>query len=328
VNSHFDKYFKGKEAYMNRNLRVAGTLLGLIFIIFAATYYFFPGAMMKGLFRLKRAQSGLAKHEVSVGKDTWVFLRGGSGRPVVLLHGFGQHKDQWGNIPLALKDGHELIIPDLPGFGESSKNETEPYDIPSQAARLNGFIEACGLQRTDLAGISMGAGIAAYYAAQHPERIDRLVLISPFGILTPEKSYTQKMRDRHRDEDRTIVFRTADEFDFLMSLLVKRPPAIPDHLKSYMVGEQKALFSLHERIFRKDLLSRENILAEILPRIRARTLLIWGRDDLLVDVSGVSVFSAAIPGLTAVVLEDCGHVTYMDQPEKTESAIREFLIGE
>ncbi len=304
---------------------IAGKVLGVLFLIFALTYYFFPGLIITGAFWAQRHQAGLTKHRMDVDGDTWSYIQGGSGKPLILLHGFGQSKDLWGEIPRSLVQSHRVIIPDIPGFGESSQDPNASYTIPSQAIRLNGFINKKGLHKVALVGISMGGGIAACYAAMYPERTGDLVLLSPFGLLSPEKSYTQIMREKHRDEDRTIVYTSADEFDFLMSLLAQRPPRIPGHIKNHLALENRRSAGLHERIFRNDLMTRENILEQFIPGIRARTLIIWGRDDRLVHVSAVKRYAAAIKKASPVILDDCGHVTYMDQPEKTIAAFTEFL---
>ncbi|HOO71198.1 MAG TPA: alpha/beta hydrolase [Spirochaetota bacterium] len=313
---------------MKKINKILGTSIGFIFILFALVYYFFPGVIISGAYWAKQKRAGLKKYEVTIDQDTWVYLKGGNGEPLVLLHGFGQNKDLWDDIPASLAGNNVLIIPDLPGFGESTKDAENCYDIPSQAIRLNGFINKLALKEVNLAGISMGGGIAAYYAALYPEKIKKLILMSPFGLLSPEKSYTQQMRDKNKDDDKTIVYRSADEFDFLMSLLVNRPPEIPDHIKNYIAAEEKKQFALHEKIFKQDLMARENILEPVIPGIRAKTLLIWGKDDKLMHVSGVTRYSAAVKDLTTVVLDDCGHVPYMDQPEKTISAIKKFLLNQ
>jgi pimeloyl-ACP methyl ester carboxylesterase len=103
--------------------------------------------------------------------------RVGVGFPLIFLHGWGGSSHYWLGTLAALQDRHDGIAPDLPGFGD-----TPPLAEPATAERLAqwvlDFADSLGIARFDLNGHSFCAGVAAYIAAAHPERVRRLVLTS------------------------------------------------------------------------------------------------------------------------------------------------------
>ncbi|MBV9757557.1 MAG: alpha/beta hydrolase [Alphaproteobacteria bacterium] len=101
---------------------------------------------------------------------------GGHGRAVVLLHGYGETGDMWAAMAADLaKDGH-VIVPDLRGLGLSAKPQGG-FDKKTQAGDVAGVLAALGVDRIDLVAHDIGNMVAFQFAAQHPERIRRLVLI-------------------------------------------------------------------------------------------------------------------------------------------------------
>jgi pimeloyl-ACP methyl ester carboxylesterase len=91
-----------------------------------------------------------------VGKHTIVYLEGGRGESVLLLHGFGADKDNWNLFSRYLTKRYHVIAPDLPVFGESSKIWSDQYNISAQVERVHDFVKQLGLKSFHLAGNSMG----------------------------------------------------------------------------------------------------------------------------------------------------------------------------
>ncbi|WP_199707678.1 alpha/beta fold hydrolase [Teichococcus wenyumeiae] len=101
---------------------------------------------------------------------------GGSGPPVVLLHGYGETGDMWGPMAADLARDHQVIVPDLRGLGLSSK-PPGGFDKKTQAGDLADVLATLGVDRIDLVAHDIGNMVAFQFAAQHPERVRRLVLI-------------------------------------------------------------------------------------------------------------------------------------------------------
>ena len=101
----------------------------------------FRWPLFNAAIRAQRAKAGLTEKVVSVDGHDVVYLDGGSGDPLILLHGFGANKDNWTRIAPLLSPHFRLIIPDLPGFGDSTRDPKAHYDTDSLVARLKYFID-------------------------------------------------------------------------------------------------------------------------------------------------------------------------------------------
>ncbi|MES1162329.1 MAG: alpha/beta hydrolase, partial [Rhizobacter sp.] len=117
-----------------------------------------------------------ATREIATNGATIHVRVGGSGPAVVLLHGYGETGDMW--IPLAteLARDHQVIVPDLRGLGLSSKPKGG-FDKKTQAGDVDGVMTALGVDKADVVAHDIGNMVAFQFAAQHPERLRRLVLI-------------------------------------------------------------------------------------------------------------------------------------------------------
>jgi pimeloyl-ACP methyl ester carboxylesterase len=119
---------------------------------------------------------GFALREVAANGTTIHVRRGGSGPAVVLLHGYGETGDMWVPLARVLARDHTVVVPDLRGMGLSSK-PAGGYDKKTQAGDIAGVMSALGVQQADVVAHDIGNMVAFQLAAQHPERVRRLVLI-------------------------------------------------------------------------------------------------------------------------------------------------------
>ncbi|MGH7261782.1 MAG: alpha/beta fold hydrolase, partial [Nitrospiraceae bacterium] len=122
-------------------------------------------------------------HTVTVNGTRIAYLDIGGGPPVILVHGFGGSLWQWEYQQAALATHSRVITLDLPGSGFSDKPDLA-YTPDEMIAFFRGFMDALGIQKTALVGNSMGGGLVIGMAVTHPERVDRVVLISgmPQGV--------------------------------------------------------------------------------------------------------------------------------------------------
>jgi abhydrolase domain-containing protein 6 len=287
--------------------------------------YGFPGLVIDGAKQLLLWQSGLQKKEIQVDDHRWVYLQGGEGEPVLLVHGFGAGKDQWGFFPKALTPSYRLIVPDLPGFGESTKIDSASYDIASQVERLSRFVESLGLRSFHLLGISMGGYVAAYYASEHPERVRSLALMGAAGVRSRVESYAWK---RYREEGRIILlYKTVAELEELVSALFYDPPLLLPSFKRYFAEKGRLNYRFHEKILREMQKGGMDLLEGRLAKVEAKSLIIWGADDQILHVSSVERFQSQLRDSKTLILEECGHVPYFEREETTIKAYLEFLAS-
>ena len=119
---------------------------------------------------------------------------GGNGEPVVFIHGSGPgasgHSNFKQNYPVIAEAGYRIIVPDLPGYGTSDKPDTL-YTLDFFTAALSGLLDALDIQRCVLVGNSLGGAIAIKLALDQPQRVSRLVLMAPGGLMEKEQYYLQ-----------------------------------------------------------------------------------------------------------------------------------------
>ena len=117
----------------------------VILLMLVALYFFFPGAVCRVLLNSERKSAGLEQKSIDVDNLHFEYLEGGQGEVLVLLNGFGGNKDNWTRIAKYLTPYFRVIAPDLPGFGESSRDKDATYTYTVQVNRLHKFIKALGM---------------------------------------------------------------------------------------------------------------------------------------------------------------------------------------
>jgi pimeloyl-ACP methyl ester carboxylesterase len=132
----------------------------------------------------------LPARQLDVGGGSRVNLvESGVGPPVVLVHGLPSNIGDWAELPKRLASaGHRAIAYDRVGFGLSSRPEPEPgrYTYASNARELAALLDALGIDKAILVGWSYGGGVVIRFASEHPERVERLVLLSSVGPAQPD----------------------------------------------------------------------------------------------------------------------------------------------
>lgn len=301
------------------------TLFGLILLLAAGAgaLYLSPSALIGSVQLVERGLAGLSSKQVQV--DNWQihYYEGGpaDAETIVMIHGFGANRDNWLRFARHFTNRYHVIALDLPGFGESSKAQTQ-YDVGSQAQRLQAFLKALNIEKAHLIGNSMGGHIAALYAARYPERVLTLALLDNSGVTSPKKS---EMFERiERGEPNPLVVRKAEDFEALMNFVFVSPPPLPDPLKRHFAEQSMANQEHYDRIFAQ-LRERYIPLEPELPKISAPTLLLWGELDRVLDVSSIEVMKPLLQQSSVVIMKDCGHAPMIERPEETAAHYQAFL---
>ncbi len=291
-------------------------------VIAAAVIYFaFPGVLYRGFIGLDRCRAGLTEKSVQVDDHRIAYLEGGSGATVLLVHGFSGEKDHWTRFARHLTPSYHVIIPDVPGFGQSSKIESALYDIESQVKRLSRFMEILNLGSVNVAGNSMGGRIAGQLALDNPERVLTLALFDSSGVKPPKKSPHQLAWDKGRN---LLLVENADDYDRVMKLNFSKPIWLPGPIKKYFAEKAVRDRPFNQKV-ENDIRARPQELEPHLGRIRARTLILWGDDDRILDVSAVKIFEAGIKDHKTVIMKQCGHTPMLERPEEAARHYLEFL---
>lgn len=300
--------------------QMAGVTL-IIALLLAVSYFLFPGFLFELGQRASWHSAGLENKAVLVDTDRIVYLEGGTGETVLLLHGYTADKDSWVYFAKWLTPAYHVVIPDLPGFGDSTKSLDENYSIDSQVKRLDRFAQVLQLKEFHIAGNAMGGAIAAVYAARFSQKIPTLALLTTTGVRTAKKS--EFLLKWEKGENILLVGSRAD-FERALEFVFAKSPGMPGTFKNLMVAQCKADRKFNEKIG-QDLLKERLALEPLLPRIQAPALIVWGDHDRMTDISSVPILEKGLKKHQTVILKDTGHVPMLEKPEETAMAYMKFL---
>jgi len=310
--------------------KIIAVLLAVILLTLSA-YFLFPATLLQLSINAQRGIAGLTRKEIQVDHHKIVYLQGGKGKTIILLHGFGGNKDNWVPFAKYLTKHYRVVIPDLPGFGESTGSLQEVYDLNHQLRRIDRFAEELKLDAFHLAGNSMGGALTAIYSANHPQKVLTAALLDPAGVKSPNKSEVTLLMEKGINP---LLIGNNEEFDRIMKLLFVHPPFIPRQFRKIAVVQAIAYRNFNHKIWRdlkwdqvKDdgtpLL--ETLLNPYLPMIKSPVLIIWGEQDKLVDAGGVAVLENHLKRSQTVIMKDTGHCPMLEKPEETANAYLSFL---
>jgi pimeloyl-ACP methyl ester carboxylesterase len=262
---------------------------------------------------------GGGSESVEVGGDTIAFERRGQGPPLVLLHGAVCDSRDWRPQLTGLSGEFTVIAWDAPGCG-GSFDPPEDYGLRGYADCLAAFIEALGLERPHVLGLSFGSGLALELFRRHPYVPRSLVLASAYaGWLG---SLGREVAEERRRWALTAAEKPRDEFvrEFNETLFTESVPTELVEEMSEIAGEYHpaGLRAMSNAFADADL-------RHMLPRIDVPTLLIYGDADKRSPVSVGEDLHARIPDSRLVVIEGPGHVVNLETPDRFNDEVRSFL---
>jgi pimeloyl-ACP methyl ester carboxylesterase len=300
-------------------------LIAILVVIVAvvAGYYAFPEKVAGYIINIARSKAGLTKKEIKIDDHNIVYLEGGKGPTILLLHGYTANKDDWTSFAVYLTKDYHVVIPDIPGYGESSKLMDSSYDLSHQISRLHKFTGALKLKNFHIAGNSMGGFFAGTYAVRYPDEIISVGLFDAAGVMSSEKSVITKILEKGENP---FELKDSSDMSRVMKLVFVNPPSLPYPLKKVMVQTALANRKIYEKELKEinpDILSLE----KELPNIKAQTLILWGDQDKILDVSSVPVFEKGLKNHKTVIIKDCGHLPMLEKPKETATQYIDFIKG-
>jgi pimeloyl-ACP methyl ester carboxylesterase len=207
-----------------------------------------------------------------------------------------------------------VILPVHPGFGASEGFEAVET-MEDLVFHTLDVLDALGLDRVDVAGLSLGGWLAAELALRHPGRVARLVLVDAAGVRVPGVPRGDPFM-LPPPRVRALMFHDPTS-PVAQALLPDAPP--PDRIEAVLRGREAAARLLWNpaQQYRK--------LTGRLWRIGAPTLVVWGREDQAIPLAYGEAYARGIPGARLVVLDRCGHLPPFEHPERFAEVVLDFL---
>jgi len=237
----------------------------------------------------------------------------GEGPAILILHGWGGSSDSWISVQEILaKEGFKVICPDFPGFGKS-ETPFEPWGVKEYSKFVLNLTKILELQKFFLLGHSFGGRVAIKFSVLYPEKIKSLILCNSAGI-KQKWGFREKFIFRLSKLGNAIftfppLKRFKNKFRNLFYIFLRHK----DYAK--VEGTMRKIF---KKVLTEDLLKD-------LPRIKTRTLIIWGEFDKLVPVKYAHTFKEKIENSKLEILLKIGHSPHLEVPEKLAKIIIQFL---
>ena len=248
------------------------------------------------------------------------YERASQGPSLVLLHGFFGDARVWHAQLEAFSDEYEVLAWDTPGCGQSS-DPPETFRMPDYARCLGGLIEALGLERPHVLGLSFGSTLALELYRQRPGIPRRLVLAAAYAGWTgplPADVVEQRLRQMIPDLDLSAAQVVAKYNS--RGLLSKKAPA------AVLVENARIMSGFHPPGMKAMVRAlAEADLRDVLRLIEVPTLLLYGDQDVRSPVSVGEALQAQIPASRLVVIPGVGHVSNLEAPERFNAEVRSFL---
>jgi 4,5:9,10-diseco-3-hydroxy-5,9,17-trioxoandrosta-1(10),2-diene-4-oate hydrolase len=263
--------------------------------------------------------------------NTRYWMAGDTGPQVLLIHGVGRFLEEWMLSFDALAAHNRVYALDLPGHGRTDKPLSASYRLVDLARFVNDFMGALDISQAHIVGHSMGGGIALQLTLQFPEAVDKLVLVCSAGlgkeatlvlritavpllgeILTrPSLNGTRRLL---KEFVKDPAFLTDDFVD-----LSYRMAALPGAQQAVLKTLRSAgnLFGQYDDTYRP--------IVDNLESIQCPVLIVWGRQDRVLPVAHGQAAVSGLPNANLEILEDCGHLPMLEQTQKFNESILDFL---
>jgi pimeloyl-ACP methyl ester carboxylesterase len=291
-------------------------LVAILAVAIGVGFYERPVSFFNRVLYTQMALTGEHSTNVMVqGHRMHYYVAGAAdGPPVVLVHGLGGQAEDWRNLaPFLRGAGYRVYTPDLFGFGRSEKPADFSYSIPDQAAAVFAFMDAMGLKQVDLGGLSMGGWIVQRMAADHPDRIRKLIIFDSAGL-------------SEKPAWNTALFTptSAAELDQLDTLLMPNPPQVPP----FIANDILRISHSHAWVMRRALdsmLSGHDTTDSLLPQLRMPVLIVWGELDHIMPLAQGQKMHMLVPQSQIEVVQGCGHLAPVQCADRVGPKVRAFL---
>lgn len=295
----------------------------------STTSYAAPAIDIQSVLQQERAWAGMETKRVKVGDIDWAYSEGGpAGKPTIMLvHGLAGSRDNWNRVARYLTPYYHVIIPDLPGQGDSKVPNDFDYSLPNLTEKLRRFAEAIKVDNgLNVAGHSMGGSISLLYAAQYPVDTKSLFLIDSAGVF--KSANTPYLKDP--TTLRNMIVSKPGDFDRLMKIATSLPPFIPKELKDaqekLMISQSANTTKLVEQLIVMSKLFTPDSFAIAARSIDQPVLIAWGDKDQIINVEAAAELKDLLKNAQEpIILKGVGHLPILEQEQLLIKPYLDFL---
>ncbi len=240
------------------------------------------------------------------------YLDEGSGRPVLLMHGWGSSFDVYKGVMAQNRDRCRMVALNFPGCGGSETMPT-PWKLDDYCDLILEFIKAVGLESPILVGHSHGGRVALRLASAGMLNPPKIILLDSAGLI-PKKSFKQKFRAKSfKAIKRTLT----------LPIIKNYSASLLDKARAHYGS---ADYNAAPQVLRDTLVSLVNTdLREDLPNIKCPTLLIWGENDTATPLSDAKIIESLIPDAGLCVIKGTGHFSFCERPYEFYAIFKSFV---
>lgn len=244
---------------------------------------------------------------------------------VILLHGFGGSLQTWDDWTKLFEPTLRVISLDLPGAGLTGADPSGDYTDARGMVVLLALMDTLGIKRASLVGHSMGGRLAWQFAAAHPDRMSKLVLVSPDGFASPGFEYGKTPEVGLSLKAMKYVLPKS-----LLKMSLAPAYANPEVMTPELVTRYYEMMIAPD--VRSAMIARleQSVLQDpvpILSRITAPTLLVWGDRDAMIPIANADDYLKAIPGARLARFPGVGHLPQEEAAQPSGQAILQFLAS-
>jgi pimeloyl-ACP methyl ester carboxylesterase len=299
-----------------RKLLWTAAVIVVVVIAIGVGFYERPVDYLSRLVYLQMALAGVDSRNVTVaGHRMHYDVQGpADGPPVVLVHGLGGQAEDWRNLaPFLRAAGYRVYMPDLFGYGRSEKPADFSYSVPDEAVAIVAFMDAMGLKQVDLGGLSMGGWIVQKIAADHPDRIRKLMLFDSAGLSV-------------KPAWNTALFTPASaaELDELDALLMPNPPQVPPFVAHDILRISHSDAWVMRRAL-DSMLTGRDATDSLLPQFKMPVLIVWGQLDHIMPLEQGEKMHQLVPQSEIDIVAGCGHLAPIQCADRVGPTVRDFL---
>lgn len=304
----------------------AAAMAAALWLVAAVVIWRDPYAVVRTEYARQRIAAGLSQDSVQAAGHRWVYAYSNDAPAdaptVVMLHGFTGSKENWYPVAGLLEGRYRLLVPDLPGWGQSQRRRGADYGFVAQAERVAAFIRRVSPGRpVVLVGHSMGGGIAPLVAARHPALVSQVGLLAAAGVRFRDNQFGIDVlagQNPFGVDDAASLQRYLD----ILFASSETQPWVPWPVSEIVIARRRSDARFEQSVLDRIGRSGERFAPGAAARdVRKPALLLWCRQDEVIDASAMDLFAQRMPQALRVLLDGCGHMSLMERPEEVAAAI-------